>query len=506
MVSAMARRAFVAALVLIASVLIVSPARAVVVCTFDDPTATVTITLDNGDVARVVRSGDAITVDGTPCDLATVTNTDTIDVSSTGTAAEVVIDLSGGPFAPGETAETDAADSEIEWLVDLLAGSTLRIVGSDQPDDVVVGADGINLNADEATGDVDVVISGAPSIVIEGKDGNDVLSNAGGAGTGGEGPVATLQGDAADDDLVPGSVGTTVDGGDGQDTVDYGGAGGGVDVDLAAGTAERNAGTDTLIAIENAIGGGGADTLAGDSAANALDGGAGDDKVSGGPGDDALVGGTGSDLVDASGANAVIVNLGEHLMTGQGTDSVNGFENVRGSDGNDKLTGDGQGNTLDGGAGADRLDGRSGGDDLKGGKGDDTVTYGSSSRRMTINLGEGTATGAGSDTLTGIENVEGSPKDDVIDGSATANVLDGRSGIDEVNGRDGKDRVVGDNGADILFGGIGNDVLLGGTGRDQLDGGQGNDDVCRGGEDADAFVGCENYDTTGSNVWIYETA
>src|SRR3712207_2507074 len=176
----MARRTLVAALVLLGSVLVATPARAVVVCAFDDATGTVTITLDNGDVARVVRSGEAITVDGTPCDTATVTNTDTIDVSSTGTAAEVRIDLSGGPFAPGETAETDAADSEIEWLVSLLAGSTLRVIGSGQADHVVVGADGVNLNADETTGDVDVVITGAPTIVLEGGDGADILSNAGG--------------------------------------------------------------------------------------------------------------------------------------------------------------------------------------------------------------------------------------------------------------------------------------------------------------------------------------
>jgi Ca2+-binding RTX toxin-like protein len=495
-VSAMVRRALLAVLALTAALLVALPAGGVVVCAFDEPTGTVTITLDNGDVARVVRQGDAITVAGAPCDTATVLNTDTINASSTGTAATVEIDLSGGPFAPGETAEADAADSEIEWLVNLLAGSTLRVLGSSGPDDVVVGADGINLDATEANDDVDVVVTGGPTVVLSGADGADALSAAGGAGTGGAGPVATLQGDEANDVLTPGSPGSTVNGGAGSDTADYRASGGGVEVDLAAGTARIGGGTDTLAGIENAIGTPGDDVLVGDGGANSLDGIAGDDRIAGGPGDDTLIGGAGSDLLDYAGAgSAVTVDLGEGTATGHGTDDVSEFEEVRGSDQADRLEGNGQVNELDGGAGDDRLDGAGAPDDLRGGTGNDTVLYGASPRHVEVDLREGTATGFGSDTLAGIENVEGSPKDDIIHGSDTANVLDGRAGLDEISGHVGKDRVVGGVGSDLLSGHEGNDVLLGLGGKDQLNGGDGNDDVCRGGEDADSYVLCENFRT-----------
>jgi Ca2+-binding RTX toxin-like protein len=504
----MARRVLVAALLLLSALVVARPAGAVVACLYDGTTKKVTITLDNGDVATVLRQGDAITIGGTPCDVATVNNTDTIDVSSTGTAAEVRIDLSGGPFSPGSTSETDAADSEVEWLVNLIAGSTLRIVGSSGTDDVVAGADGINLNATEAAGDVDVVITGAPTIVLEGQDGDDHLSTAGGAGTGGDGPIATLSGGAGSDTLAPGTPGSTADGGDGPDTVDYGAAIAPVKVDLAAGETERPTANDTLVAIENATGTSGADTLVGDNAGNSLDGGGGDDAIDGGPGDDTMDGGAGADTVLASGGNAVVVDLSDKLMTGQGTDAIVAFENVKGSDGNDKITGNGDANLLDGADGNDRVDGRTGPDDLRGGRGNDTVSFGSAKRRLTIDLREGEnggATGAGDDALVGFENVDGGPKDDVIHGGGDASVLDGRSGIDEIYGHDGKDRLVGGNGADVLFGNGGNDTLIGDDGRDQLDGGDGNDDVCKGGGDADAFVHCENFRTSVPNgVWYFE--
>jgi Ca2+-binding RTX toxin-like protein len=506
MVGDMARRVVVSALVLVSTLLVATPARAVIVCTYDGTTKKVTITLDNGDVARVAVQGAAITVGGSPCDAATVSNTDTIDVTSAGTAAALEIDLSGGAFAPGATAETDAADSEVEWLVSLLAGSTLRVVGASDRDNVVAGANGINLNAGETTGDVDVVITGAPTIVLDGQAGDDRLSNAGGAGTGDAGPIVTLNGADGSDVLVPGAAGTTVDGGDGPDTVDYSGVVAGVTVDLAQGKAERAGANDTLTAIENASGGGGNDTLIGDNDPNVLMGGGGDDAIDGGPGDDTMDGQAGSDTVEAGGGNAVVVDLGDGLMTGQGTDAITGFENVHGSAGNDKIAGNGQPNNLDGADGNDRIDGLAGPDELRGGKGKDTVSYGSATRRMAIDLTAGTATGAGEDTLVGFEDVDGSPKDDEITGGPGANVLDGRSGVDKITGQDGKDRVVGGNGADLLFGNGGNDLLLGDDGRDELDGGDGNDDVCKGGGDPDAFVHCENFQTSvPHNVWYFES-
>ncbi|MEX0317297.1 MAG: spondin domain-containing protein [Ruegeria sp.] len=70
------------------------------------------------------------------------------------------------------------------------------------------------------------------------------------------------------------------------------------------------------------------------------------------------------------------------------------------------------------------------------------------------------------DTLIGIENVEGSNDADVLVGDGNANVL---------NGNDGDDVLSGLGGADVLNGGAGDDTLSGGGGVDIIDGGEGID-------------------------------
>jgi serralysin len=107
----------------------------------------------------------------------------------------------------------------------------------------------------------------------------------------------TIIGNAADNRLVGGAGNDSLDGGAGSDTADYASATVAVTANLGAGTASGGAqvGTDTLISIENAIGGSGADNLTGSSVANVLSGGAGADTLNGGTGADTLTGGTGND-------------------------------------------------------------------------------------------------------------------------------------------------------------------------------------------------------------------
>jgi serralysin len=65
------------------------------------------------------------------------------------------------------------------------------------------------------------------------------------------------------------------------------------------------------VQIENGIGGGGADTISGNSAANRLQGLAGNDRLSGGSGNDTLTGGTGNDtLVGGAGNDVLNGNVG----------------------------------------------------------------------------------------------------------------------------------------------------------------------------------------------------
>ena len=58
-----------------------------------------------------------------------------------------------------------------------------------------------------------------------------------------------------------------------------------------------------------------------------------------------------------------------------------------------------------------------------------------------------------------IENVEGSPQEDVLIGNAVVNILLGRGGNDRVRGEGGDDFLVGGTGRDEIFGGRGADRL-----------------------------------------------
>jgi Ca2+-binding RTX toxin-like protein len=359
---------------MLAALVVAVPASAAPTCTFDAMTATVTVEVGNGETATIARSGDAITLDGTPCDVATVTNTDAIVVNGTGIPAAIVIDLSGGPFAPGQTAESDGGDSEIEFTIVLTAGSpNVSVLGSSDGDVLVAGAGGINLNAAESAGDADVLIIGLPAITLDGAAGADTLSVAGGSGTGAE-RAATLDGGAGDDELRGALGGSTFDGGDGVDTADYAAANG-VTADVSAGTVDHP-GTqlDQIAAIENLIGSPADDSLVGDPGPNALSGGGGDDTIDGDTGDDALDGGGAKDTVLFDFAAAgVDVDLRDGVATGSGADTLKDIEQVTGTDKADTIHGDNGVNRLLGGSGRDSVYGHDGRDEVRGGDGNDLV-------------------------------------------------------------------------------------------------------------------------------------
>ena len=201
---------------------------------------------------------------------------------------------------------------------------------------------------------------------------------------------------------------------------------------------------------------------------------------------------------------------------------------------------------ADGGDGNDFLLGTLGDDTLTGGTGNDTVSYanafsGGSATGVTVDLnGQGSAqntASAGSDTLTGIENLVGSRLDDTLTGDANDNVIEGGLGNDVLSGAGGldtasyagatagvtvslalagsaqntggagndtlngfanltgsalNDRLTGDAGANVLTGGAGDDVLNpglnpGGT-VDVLDGGTGSDTASFAGFTSGVFV------------------
>ena len=136
---------------------------------------------------------------------------------------------------------------------------------------------------------------------------------------------------------------------------------------------------------------------------------------------------------------------------------------IEGLAGTDKLFG-GQGNdVIEGGAGSDLLSGDAGHDRLIGGSGTDSADYLAARARVEVSLNLGGAQntgGAGNDTLSGIENLQGSNFNDRLTGNAAANVLRGMKGNDVLRGDAGSDTLIGGTGADKLLGGAGKDTFV----------------------------------------------
>jgi len=172
-----------------------------------------------------------------------------------------------------------------------------------------------------------------------------------------------------------------------------------------------------------------ADVLKGTSRPDVIVGLEGNDLIKGLGGDDRICGGKGNDT-----------------LVGRGGDDL-----LAGEEGSDKLTG--------GGGAFDFLVGGPGGDRLNGGAGiADMASYFPAPGPVKANLAAGTATGDGSDTLTGVEDVDGSRFDDVITGNAASNFLFGEAGNDTLSGGDGDfDGLIGGDGDDSLDGGAGED-------------------------------------------------
>ena len=104
------------------ALLLPSSASAAATCAFDSAAAKLTVNMSGTDDTVLRRSGNAIQVDGVACGAATVTNTDTIEVTGGLGAQRVIVELAGGQLAPGKTAEAGST-SEIEIVVDGATGN-----------------------------------------------------------------------------------------------------------------------------------------------------------------------------------------------------------------------------------------------------------------------------------------------------------------------------------------------------------------------------------------------
>jgi Ca2+-binding RTX toxin-like protein len=197
-------------------------------------------------------------------------------------------------------------------------------------------------------------------------------------------------------------------------------------------TATTPAENDSLVHIENVVGGIGNDTITGNSAANSLNGGPGSDKISGGDGNDQIRGG--------------------------------------GSDGNSDL--------LHGDAGNDTFWWEPGYDLVSGGPGADAMWYALSASPIVVSedniANDGTFINGVSEKDNIADDVE------IIIGGTSTNTIDAPDTSNTNNifwtpFSSSRNQLQGGGGNDILIGGSGPDLLEGGPGNDSLQGGDGDD-------------------------------
>ncbi len=325
--------------------------------------------------------------------------------------------------------------------------------GDGTGDDTFNGGDGADFLSyqDEST---DVNINVPTGTVIGGDGTTDTFSNfdfyASGSGNDqftGDAAMNIYEGRAGNDTVIGAGGADLLDGGGGvgTDTLSYANAassGATVDLQTPAVPNDGDGASDTIIAFENVIGSGGSDQITGsDGVDNNLQGGLGDDTISGGTGNDTLngQGGTGDNLTYQSAAAPVTVDLGitAAQATGEGSDTLAGFENLTGSIQGDNLIGSSAANLLSGGNGDDTLQGRGGVDLLNGGAGaGDTASYANAAGPVT----GGAATGANPDgdgasdsyIVNTIENFTGSNNADTLTGNGTARMINALGGSDRV--------------------------------------------------------------------------
>ena len=472
-----------------------------------------------------------------------------------GPGNDQLLDTTGGAFA--DYLDCQGLDVNLQMGTANCGGqgtdsldSVDNVLGS-QFDDTIVGNDNANIIFGEAGNDTISGVGG--NDLITAGDGNDTID--GGAGTNtasfadATGPVvanigagvATGEGDdtltniqgliggPGNDTLVGGPGNDTIDGGlgndmingvAGNDTATFATSTAPVTADLAAGAAIGE-GTDTLQNMENLVGSStGHDVLRGDNNANQITAFA-NDTIEGRGGNDVFHGPSNASvkLSYGSAASGVNVNVDARKATGgAGNDTFDFVPNsLVGSQFADQLSCStatpAMGCFVDGGAGNDTITGTPANDTLRGGSGDDhivgnggedTVDY-TSGGAVSVNLATGHATGQGTDTLTGISDVNGSPNNDTIVGprtrrarstattvtitsrrlptaaSSTVVPATTRSPVRPAATSSSRERattrVSAGAGNDFVTGDVGNDHIDGGTGTDLLDYSQASTDL-----------------------------
>ncbi|GAW37114.1 hemolysin, chromosomal [Roseovarius sp. A-2] len=492
-----------------------------------------------------------------------------------GTAGDdTILALGGNDFI--DAGDGDDVINPGDNLGDSSGGDDFIIpgLGNDTVDftDQLVGFVSVNYGFLDASGQsITVDIDGGANTGTVGYSGGDMdtfvnVNNplASGFSTGG----LAIRGTAGDDtfNLAPeGEQWMSVRPGDGVDTLNINGTGlvrvdfrvvnEGIDVNLATGVIAN----DGFGNVDTITGTGSVWEVQGSRLGDRFTGSSSDESYRALGGGNTLDGGAGFDRAryDRSDFTSVQINASTGVVTGtlfdgqSFTDTITGFEYLRGSNGDDTITGEaGVDNRYSGAGGSDtfvHLGGNDRIDDFEIGAdvldlralnvteaeiaaalagavdtpGGALVSFAGGSSVLLDGLsaaavatiqplvsvpGETISSGGTSDALAGGEG------DDTITAGAGSDTIDGGEGDDEINtgqGFDlvnaggGNDLVLGLNGFDTLNGDSGNDTLEGNSGSDELNGGDGDDelqggqgaDLMRGDGGADLLVGREGFDT-----------
>ncbi len=359
-----------------------------------------------------------------------------------GDARSTTSEMDYSETARAETSEYNPIDP-LSFVSNARSSSALDSADSTNPIDTVpgitvdplAGTDGDDVITGTTAGDT--IDGGAGNDRIDGGDGDDTINGGAGNDTinGGAGND-TIDGGAGDDTIYGGAGNDTINGGDGDDTI-YGGAGDDV-IDGGDGddTIYGGAGNDTI------NGGDGDDTIYGGAGDDVIDGGAGDDTLYGGDGDDVIYGGDGDDTI-YGGAGDDIIDGGagdDTLYGGDGDDVIyggDGDDTIYGGAGDDALYGGDGDDVIYGGSGDDTIEGNGGNDTLYGGSGDDTISGGSGDDIISGGAGNDTISGgSGEDTLVLSGNRDDYTVTDNGDGTYTVtdNRTDAPDGSDTVSG------------------------------------------------------------------------
>ncbi len=396
----------------------------------------VTVALNNSNEAVIVANGSD--ADG---DVATsfegLRGSNHDDVLTGNDGKNVIQGLAGDDFITGGQGEDildGGADFDIVSFADSGSGITVTLGA---PNAVTIVAGG--------TVGPDKIVN------FEGIEGSDVAD--------------TLTGNALDNYFDGRGGQDIINGGAGNDTVDYSWAASGITVTLGASGAQTTViggDTDKISLIENIIGTSKDDEITGNALVNVLKGGDGADKITGGAGADTIDGGAGDDVIVIAGIDA----QADVILGGTETDKIS-------------VTGTTALTLEDFSASAASIEIWQGTVTRFSARPRTILLTSRASRRLRVFCSWMAAPGttpskAHAAGVLGMD-LRGGAGDDTLIGAGQADKLDGGDGEDSLEGGAGNDTLKGGAGSDTIFGDAGNDTITGGAGNDFMDGGEDDD-------------------------------